>query len=201
MRWRVYTLDPGPSFCLLSAQQYEEVRGGKERTQDAQCMKEIAGKRWCSTCKLRPPVKKLPTTPPQLALVNTCATATVDYRQAYRQVCKLTDKHAPVIARHQTRRRRLAYDSCTTLGVEGIAHTCCTPQSRVSNCSRRLRVTGFPSARGLVSSTLWLTAKVAASTTPCVQEDSCKRFGPWSQLGMSLELNIKRFCHRQRMGT
>lgn len=38
--------------------------------------------------------------------------------------------------------------------VEGIAHTCCTPQSLVSNCSRRLRVTGLPSARGLVSSTL-----------------------------------------------
>ena len=38
---------------------------------DAQCMKETAGNRWCSTCRLRPPVKKLPTTPPQFADVKT----------------------------------------------------------------------------------------------------------------------------------
>jgi len=35
-------------------------------------MKETAGNRWCSTCRFRPPVKKLPTTPPQLADVSTC---------------------------------------------------------------------------------------------------------------------------------
>ena len=36
-------------------------------------MKEMAGNRWCSTCRFRPPVKKFPTTPPQLADVRTCS--------------------------------------------------------------------------------------------------------------------------------
>lgn len=140
-------------------------------------MKEIAGNRWCSTCKLRPPVKKLPTTPPQLALVSTCVTATVNYRQA---TIRTGINHKVGTGPRDTVWLLTALQGCQ---VEGITHTCCTPQSLVSNCSRRLRVTGLPSARGLVSSTLWLTAKVAASTTPYVQEYSCQQCGfSWCQI-------------------
>ena len=65
------TKHPSTGIMLLRDQ---DNCGGRQvgAGSDAQCMKETAGNRWCSTCRFRPPVKKLPTAPPQLADVSTC---------------------------------------------------------------------------------------------------------------------------------
>ena len=67
----------------------------------------------------------------------------------------------PHQAQHE---RRHARDK---LQAPDESHACCTPQSRSWYEVSKLEVVREPEAEGLVSATLWDTAKVAANTTPC----------------------------------